>query len=171
MSEEKLACLLFLCKGRVYLTHQWNTPMPRHSFWRKQPALWAPNAKDVYVIGEFNGWDEGATPLKRLGEGGIYAAFVENVEEGQMYKYMLVLADGRRLYKADPYANYAEMRPGTASRVYDLNHFKWADKGVAPSSQPLNSPITYTSFAFGAHTAKNTPSFSPFLQKCAPNFL
>ncbi len=45
-----------------------------------------------------------------------------------MYKYMLVLADGRRLYKADPYANYAEMRPGTASRVYDLNHFKWADK-------------------------------------------
>ena len=91
-------------------------------------AVWAPNAKDVYVIGEFNGWDEGATPLKRLGEGGIYAAFVENVEEGQMYKYMLVLADGRRLYKADPYANYAEMRPGTASRVYDLNHFKWADK-------------------------------------------
>ena len=90
-------------------------------------AVWAPNAKDVYVIGEFNGWDEGATPLKRLGEGGIYAAFVENVEEGQMYKYMLVLADGRRLYKADPYANYAEMRPGTASRVYDLNHFKWAD--------------------------------------------
>ena len=65
-------------------------------------AVWAPNAKDVYVIGEFNGWDEGATPLKRLGEGGIYAAFVENVEEGQMYKYMLVLADGRRLYKADP---------------------------------------------------------------------
>ena len=91
-------------------------------------AVWAPNAKDVYVIGEFNGWDEGATPLKRLVEGGIYAAFVENVEEGQMYKYMLVLADGRRLYKADPYANYAEMRPGTASRVYDLNHFKWADK-------------------------------------------
>ena len=45
-----------------------------------------------------------------------------------MYKYMLVLPNGARLYKADPYANYAEMRPGTASKVYDLNHFKWTDK-------------------------------------------
>ena len=91
-------------------------------------AVWAPNAKEVYVIGEFNGWDEGATPMKRLGEGGIFATFVGDVKEGQMYKYMLVLPDGRKLYKADPYANYAEMRPGTASRVYDLDHFKWTDK-------------------------------------------
>ncbi|MDE7029137.1 MAG: 1,4-alpha-glucan branching protein GlgB [Lachnospiraceae bacterium] len=91
-------------------------------------AVWAPNAREVYVIGEFNGWDEGASPMKRLGEGGIFATFVKDVKEGQMYKYMLVLADGTRLYKADPYANYAEMRPGTASRVYDLEHFKWTDK-------------------------------------------
>ncbi len=91
-------------------------------------AVWAPNAKEVYVIGEFNGWNESASPMERLGEGGIYATFVEGVKEGQMYKYMLVLPNGSRLYKADPYANYAEMRPGTASKVYDLNHFKWTDK-------------------------------------------
>ncbi len=91
-------------------------------------AVWAPNAQEVYVIGEFNGWDESASPMERLGEGGIYAAFIEDVKEGQMYKFMLVLPDGRKLYKADPYANYAEMRPGTASRVYDLDHFKWTDK-------------------------------------------
>ena len=91
-------------------------------------AVWAPNAKEVYVIGEFNGWNESASPMERLGEGGIYATFVEGVKEGQMYKYMLVLPNGVRLYKADPYANYAEMRPGTASKVYDLNHFKWTDK-------------------------------------------
>lgn len=91
-------------------------------------AVWAPNAREVYVIGEFNDWNEGAAPMERLGEGGIFATFVEGVVEGQMYKYMLVLPDGRRLYKADPYANYAEMRPGTASKVYDLNHFKWTDK-------------------------------------------
>ena len=91
-------------------------------------AVWAPNAKEVYVIGEFNDWSESASPMERLGEGGIYAAFVEDVKEGQMYKYLLVLSDGRRLYKADPYGNYAEMRPGTASRVFDLNHFKWTDK-------------------------------------------
>ncbi|MDE7202099.1 MAG: 1,4-alpha-glucan branching protein GlgB [Lachnospiraceae bacterium] len=91
-------------------------------------AVWAPNAKEVYVIGEFNNWDEGAAPMQRLGEGGIFATFVKDVKEGQMYKYMLVLPDGRRLYKADPYANYAEMRPGTASRIFDLDHFKWTDK-------------------------------------------
>lgn len=91
-------------------------------------AVWAPNAKEVYVIGEFNDWDESAAPMERLGEGGIFATFVKDVKEGQMYKYMLVLPDGRRLYKADPYANYAEMRPGTASKVYDLDHFKWTDK-------------------------------------------
>ena len=91
-------------------------------------AVWAPNAKEVYVIGEFNDWNEGAAPMERLGEGGIFATFIKDVKEGQMYKYMLVLPDGRRLYKADPYANYAEMRPGTASKVYDLDHFKWTDK-------------------------------------------
>ena len=91
-------------------------------------AVWAPNAREIYVIGEFNDWNESASPMERLGEGGIFATFVEDVKEGQMYKYLLVLPDGRRLYKADPYANYAEMRPGTASKVYDLNHFKWSDK-------------------------------------------
>ncbi len=91
-------------------------------------AVWAPNAAEIYVIGEFNGWDESANPMERIGEMGIFTAFVEGVEEGQMYKYLLILPNGNKLYKADPYANYAEMRPGTASRVYDLNHFKWGDK-------------------------------------------
>lgn len=91
-------------------------------------AVWAPNAREVYVIGEFNDWDEGAAPMERLGEGGIFATFIKDVKEGQMYKYMLVLPDGRKLYKADPYANYAEMRPGTASKVFDLDRFKWTDK-------------------------------------------
>ncbi len=91
-------------------------------------AVWAPNAKEVYVIGEFNGWDESAAPMEKIGEMGIFTTFIEGVVEGQMYKYMLVLPNGNKLYKADPYANYAEMRPGNASRVYDLNHFKWGDK-------------------------------------------
>ena len=90
-------------------------------------AVWAPNAAQVYVIGEFNGWNEYANPMERIGEGGIYTTFIEDAKEMQLYKYLLVLADGTKLYKADPYANYAEMRPGTASRIYDLNHFKWSD--------------------------------------------
>lgn len=91
-------------------------------------AVWAPNAKEVYVLGEFNDWSESAAPMKRIGQGGIFVTFIEDVKEGQMYKYMFVLPDGRKFYKADPYANYAEMRPGTASRIYDLNHFKWDDQ-------------------------------------------
>ncbi len=90
-------------------------------------AVWAPNAAQVYVIGDFNGWNEYANPMERIGEGGIYTTFIEGAQEMQLYKYLLVLADGTKLYKADPYANYAEMRPGTASRIYDLNHFKWSD--------------------------------------------
>ena len=64
-----------------------------------------------YVIGEFNGWNETADKMERIGEGGIYTTFIDGVQEGQMYKYLLELADGRKLYKADPYANYAELRP------------------------------------------------------------
>ena len=91
-------------------------------------AVWAPNAQDIYVIGEFNDWNETADKMERIGEGGIYTTFIDGVQEGQMYKYLIELADGRKLYKADPYANYAELRPGTASRVYDLNHFEWNDE-------------------------------------------
>lgn len=80
-------------------------------------AVWAPNAKEAYVLGEFNDWSESAAPMERLGQGGIFATFIEDVKEGDMYKYMLVLPDGRKLYKADPYANYAEMRPGDRKSV------------------------------------------------------
>lgn len=70
-------------------------------------AVWAPNAKEIYVIGEFNDWDESAAPMEKIGEIGIFTTFIEGVKEGQMYKYMIVLPNGNKLYKADPYANYA----------------------------------------------------------------
>ncbi len=91
-------------------------------------AVWAPNAAQVYVVGTFNGWNESADPMKKLGEVGIWERFIPNVREGAMYKYLIVTQDGRYLFKADPYANYAEMRPGTASIVTDLNGFDWKDE-------------------------------------------
>ena len=90
-------------------------------------AVWAPNAASVFVIGSFNGWNESANPMKLEGEGGIYTAFISGVKEGDLYKYLIYTPDGEKLYKADPFANYAELRPGTASRVFDLNHFEWKD--------------------------------------------
>ena len=58
---------------------------------------------------------------------GIFEAFIPKAELGDLYKYLIITPDGRKLYKADPYANYAEVRPGTASRIADIEHFKWTD--------------------------------------------
>ncbi len=90
-------------------------------------AVWAPNAAQVHVIGDFNGWNEQAAPLSRLGPIGIWGGFVPGVQEAQLYKYLIETPGGEKHYKADPYANYAEVRPGTASRTYDLSHFTWKD--------------------------------------------
>lgn len=89
--------------------------------------VWAPNARNVWVIGSFNGWNETAHPMTRLEPNGVYEAFVPEAKEGDLYKYLIETADGRRLYKADPFANHAELRPGTASRVADLSRIKWTD--------------------------------------------
>ena len=90
-------------------------------------AVWAPNAKEVFVIGSFNGWDEQSYPMKRLEPLGIYAAFVPGVGAGELYKFLIITPDGRKIYKADPFANYAEFRPGTASRIADISRLKWSD--------------------------------------------
>lgn len=91
--------------------------------------LWAPNAERVWVIGSFNGWDETANEMERIQTtaGDIFELFIPGVGEGELYKYVIATKNGQRLYKADPYANYAELRPGTASRIADIEHFKWTD--------------------------------------------
>lgn len=91
-------------------------------------AVWAPNAAQVFVIGEFNGWDESANPMEKLGPGGIHKVFIPGVKENQMYKYLIITSAGEKLYKADPFANYAELRPGNASKITDLSGFRWTDK-------------------------------------------
>lgn len=92
--------------------------------------LWAPHAKQVFVIGQFNDWNETSHEMEKLGtdKNGIFELFIEGVKEESLYKYLIITEDGRKLYKADPYASYAELRPGTASAVYDTSNFKWTDK-------------------------------------------
>lgn len=90
-------------------------------------GVWAPNAAQVNVIGTFNEWNEESHPMQKLGEGGIWGLFIPGVEEGTMYKFLIYAKDGRKLYKADPFANYAEYRPGTASIVTDITGFDWRD--------------------------------------------
>ncbi|OUQ24256.1 1,4-alpha-glucan branching enzyme [Lachnoclostridium sp. An131] len=90
-------------------------------------AVWAPHALEVHVIGDFNGWNEESHAMERLEPLGIWELFVPGVRQGALYKYLIETQDHRRLYKADPYASSAEMRPGTASRVADISGFKWTD--------------------------------------------
>lgn len=91
--------------------------------------VWAPHADRVYVFGEFNGWNETSHEMHRVDPDtmGVYELFVPGVKSGCMYKYLIIAKDGRHLYKADPYANYAQLRPETASIVTDISHFKWTD--------------------------------------------
>ncbi|NTV77923.1 MAG: 1,4-alpha-glucan branching protein GlgB, partial [Clostridiales bacterium] len=90
-------------------------------------AVWAPNAQMVHVIGEFNEWNEQANPMTCIGGVGIYQTFIPKDLEGQMYKYVITTKEGELFYKADPFANHAEFRPGTASRVTDLTRYSWND--------------------------------------------
>ena len=99
-------------------------------------GVWAPNASKVYVIGEFNNWNETSHPMTKLGSGGIWSVFIPGVKINQLYKFLVISASGEKLYKADPFANYAEMRPGNASKTTDLSGFKWSDdKWLAERSE------------------------------------
>lgn len=91
-------------------------------------AVWAPNAQYVNVAGSFNDWDIYEYNMGRLGEGGIFALFVPGVKEGDMYKFVITTPSGKKIYKADPYGNHMELRPGNASKVADLTEFEWTDK-------------------------------------------
>ncbi|MGI5989839.1 MAG: 1,4-alpha-glucan branching protein GlgB [Lachnospiraceae bacterium] len=90
-------------------------------------AVWAPTARDVFVVGDFNGWSGYGYDMKPVSDGGIYDLFVPGVQRGQFYKFLIIAADGRALYKADPYANQAQLRPDTASVVTELSGYDWHD--------------------------------------------
>ena len=90
-------------------------------------AVWAPHAKSVSVIGEFNEWDLNADMMQRHDPMGIYTKFVPDAKEGQLYKFCIETQNGVKIDKADPFANYAELRPGNASRITDISNLKWSD--------------------------------------------
>ena len=108
-------------------------------------AVWAPNAASVSVIGDFNGWTPEAEPMQPRPEAGVWEHFVPGIGDGARYKYQVTsrLA-GYAAPKADPYAFYAEPRPGTASRVWDLTSFQWHDAEwlTGRPATPLACPIS-----------------------------
>jgi 1,4-alpha-glucan branching enzyme len=108
-------------------------------------AVWAPNAREVTVIGDFNGWRPGADHLHPVGQTGIWAGFVPGVGQGAVYKYHIVSHhNGYRVDKADPYAFATELRPRTGSVVWDLAGYEWGDSDWLArrgQAQALSAPI------------------------------
>ena len=105
--------------------------------------VWAPNARRVFVTGEFCSWYPYTYEMKKINDRGIYEIQVHGVSEFDAYKYVIVTQGGVELWKADPYAKHAETRPLTASKVYSLPEYGWKDKKwmenrTVPYHQPMN---------------------------------
>ncbi len=91
-------------------------------------AVWAPSAKSVSLVCNYNYWDGRTHPMQPVGCSGVWSVFIPDIAPGEMYKYEIKTHTDELLLKADPYAFYSELRPGTASVVYDLDGYEWNDE-------------------------------------------
>ena len=108
-------------------------------------VVWAPRAKEVYLIGDFNNWNETSLPLKKIENSGLWNICVPGIEQYDAYKYRIITAENEVKIKADPYAFHAEERPNSASKYYDIKDFQWSDNKWIKEKEDkdlLNSPIS-----------------------------
>jgi 1,4-alpha-glucan branching enzyme len=126
-------------------------------------AVWAPNARRVSVIGDFNEWDGRRHVMRKRMGTGVWEIFVPGIGFGTIYKYELIGADGHRLpLKADPFGFASELRPKTASRVADLSKFKWTDGDYLErrkSRDPRRSPMSVYEVHAGSWQRRPDGSF------------
>jgi len=106
-------------------------------------TVWAPNAKRVALIGDFNQWDSRAHPMRSLGTSGVWELFIPGLRENELYKFSIETQNGALITKADPYAYFSEVRPKTASRLFNVDRFTWSDEEWKKQqrygwNQPLN---------------------------------
>lgn len=102
-------------------------------------TVWAPNAQGVRVVGDFNAWQGEGHEMNCVGASGVWLLFIPGLMAGDIYKYEIQTAGGQTLMKADPYAFYAQLRPETASVVYNLNGYQWKDtKWQSRKTKPVN---------------------------------
>lgn len=128
-------------------------------------AVWAPHAAGVSVVGDFNNWHPEANPMEVLETSGIYETFIPGLGDGELYKFVITTSTGKLLFKADPYASYAEYRPGTASVTSDLSTFKWSDAAWMKKRQqtdPHQQPISIYEVHIGSWRKKNRPEKDGF---------
>ena len=138
----------------VYLFHQ-GTAAKAYEIMGAHPAassgkegylfrVWAPKAKKVAVMGDFNQWNSSEFPMERLTPQGIWQLFIPDIKEYTTYKYMIEDEQGNRFAKADPYGFHMETRPGTASKTFNMDRYVWKDikwQGIKNSKSPYSSPM------------------------------
>src|SRR5918999_510766 len=90
-------------------------------------AVWAPNARSVRIVGDFDRWDGRLMPMRSMGASGVWELFVPGIGVGELYKFEILGADGKLRLKADPFAFAMQVRPETASRVWDPSAYPWTD--------------------------------------------
>lgn len=137
-------------------------------------AVWAPGAEFVSVIGSFNNWDKNAAPMIKRNECGCWEIFIPDVKEGK-YKYYILSSSGEELYKADPYANYAELRPDSASIIYSHNYI-WNDEEYLRNREQTNiykSPVSIYEIHAGSWMKNEDGSWKSYreLADVLPDYL
>jgi len=116
-------------------------------------AVWAPNARSVRIVGDFDRWDGRLMPMRSLGAAGVWELFVPGIGPGELYKYEVLGGDGRLRLKADPFAFSMQVRPETASRVWDPSAFAWSDQGWMrdrATRDPYRSPMAIYELHLGS---------------------
>jgi 1,4-alpha-glucan branching enzyme len=128
LNEGELDTHLFH-EGTFYKSHEFlgAHPLQRFHIDAVRFVVWAPHAKAIHLIGDFNHWHEYNLPLQRIGKSGLWQICVPNVQCFDAYKYKIEGQNGDILYKADPYAFHSEERPKTASKYYDITGYHWHD--------------------------------------------
>ena len=119
--------------------------------------LWAPHARAVSVVGDFNSWLPGSHPMEKVDEKGIWEVFVAGLKEYDVYKYCVITSDDRQVYKADPYAFHTETRPSNGSKVYQLEGYEWNDEAwmrAHKKADPINTAMNIYEMHMGSWKMK-----------------
>ena len=126
--------------------------------------VWAPNANSVSVVGDFNDWNEKTSVMTRVTDNGIYELFVENLKEGDLYKFA-INNNGRTVLKADPYAFYSQTPPETASKLYKLSGYRWKDEEFLKNKiKPYNKPMNIYEVNLASWKKNDDGSYLTFSQ-------
>ncbi len=132
-------------------------------------ALWAPNAQEVYLSGSFNNWENFQLPLTKIGTTGVWVGEFDCVAHNDLYKYIIKTKSGEFIYKADPFAFYSELRPGTASVIYDAEQFNWTDSKWMKKREktpPYDKPMLIYEVHAGSWKTHSDGSFYNYRELC-----